>query len=209
MPAPLIGALAQGVGGLLSFGSGLIQAHKGNKLLKGLQYPTEQLPDEYQQNQNTAQQMAATGMPAEQYNMAMKNIQRQQLMALRAANDRRGGLNVLTALLQGTNDATLNLDSANSQQRVSNQRNLMTVNNQVAGVKRDLFDRNIRDKYMRDYQYAMQLKGMGNQNLVGGVDKLAAGGLSLFANRGLGRTRTGTQETAGYDPAWDNYGQPG
>lgn len=172
----LVSAAGQEAGGRLKSLIGLIQMGKGNKLLKGLQYPTETLPEEYQQNQNLAQTMAATGLPSEQYNLAMKNIQRQQMMALRAANDRRGGLNVLPQILQGSNDATLKLDATNAAARTQNQRNLLTVNNQVGGVKRDLFQKNIRDKYLRDYLYAQQLKGVGNQNAFGGIDQMLGAG---------------------------------
>lgn len=197
MPLDPISGIAEAAGGVISGITGLIQKHKGNKLLKSLQYPTEELPAEYQQNQNLAQTMAATGLPSEQYNLAMKNIQRQQLMALRAANDRRGGLNVLPALLQGGNDATLKLDAANAQQRIANQRNLMTVNNQLGGLKRDIFDKNIRQKYMNDYSYAMSLKGIGNQNFVGGLDKLAAGGLGLLGTK-KSNNYAGIDGTGGY-----------
>jgi len=151
--------------------------------LKNLQYPTEQLPAEYEENKNLAETMAGTGMPSEQYAMAMRNIQRQQLAMLREAKTRRGGLAVLPSLLRGTNDATLDLDAANAQQRVANQRTLMTVKDRIGGVKRDLFDKNIRDKYIRDYEYAMGLKGMGNQNLYGGADQAIGATTDYFGSK--------------------------
>lgn len=186
--ASILSSTGQIAGGVLKAYGASNQLKEANAILKGLQYPIETLPDEYQQNQNLAQTMASTGMPAEQYNLAMKNIQRQQMMALRKANDRRGGLNVLPQILQGGNDATLKLDAASAGMRTQNQRNLLTVNNQVAGVKRDLFDKNIRDKYLRDYYYAQKLKGVGNQNLYGSADQvfgaLTAGGSGLNSMEG-------------------------
>lgn len=174
------GAIAQGVSGLIGGVTGLIQKGQGKKMLKGLQYPTESLPQEYAQNQQLATQQAAQGMPSEQYVKAMKNIQQQQLMAIRGAQDRRAGVGLIPYIQQQTNDANLNLDSQNAQMRLANQRNLMNVNSQVAGVKRDLFDLNTRQKYNRDYDYAMSIIGAGNQNLTGGLDKIASGGLGLF-----------------------------
>lgn len=186
----LLASAGQSIGGQLKSIVGYTQLRQGNKLLKGLQYPTETLPDEYTRNQSLAEQMAATGMPSEQYNLAMKNIQRQQLNALRSANDRRGGLNVIPAILQGTNDATLALDANNAAVKNQNQRNLITVNNQVGGVKRDLFDKNIRDKYIADYLYAQKLKGAGNENLFAGLDQYlgaaTSGGGSTYNNSGGG-----------------------
>lgn len=206
-----IGAL---VGGAIGLVSGISQKSKAKKLLSGLQYPTEQLPQEVVANQRLAQQRAAEGLPSEQYNQAMRNIQRQQLMALRGAHDRRGGLGILPGIQQGTNDATLNLDVANANARLGNERQLMNVNNQVANWKSQLFNANVRDKYNRDYNYAMGLKGMGNQNIVGGLDSLAAGGIGLLTSggRGTGRLRnpqtrkvTNTDYVPGYGTDFDQF----
>lgn len=181
MPVPIV-PLINIAGGLLGglFGGG--QKKEGEKILKNLNYPVESLPQEYQENKNLAQTMASTGMPSEQYNLAMKNIQRQQLMALRGARDRRGGLNVLPQILQGTNDATLQLDAANAAQKSANQRTLLGINSQIGGINRDLFDKNERQRYERDYGYGMSLKGIGNQNLFGGLERGLSGLIGLFGN---------------------------
>lgn len=181
------GAIAQGVSGLISGVTGLIQKGQGKKMLKGLQYPTESLPKEVTENQQLAKQQAATGMPSEQYSQAMKNIQRQQLLAIRGAQDRRAGAGLIPYIQQSTNDANLNVDATNSQMKLANERNYMNVNNQVANWKSQLFDRNVRDKYNRDYDYAMNLLGSGNQNLTGGIDKVASGALGLFGGGYGGR----------------------
>ena len=93
--AGLIGGGANILGGAIKGLLGGGQKRKGRKLLDSLQYPTEGLPSEVTENQILAKQQAATGLPSEQYANAMKNIQRNQLMALRGAHDRRGGLAVL------------------------------------------------------------------------------------------------------------------
>ena len=169
------------IAGGISAAAGLIQKGKANKMLKNLQYPDEQMPAEYEQNLRDAEQMAATGMPAEQYNQSMRNIQRQQLTALRYGNR-----NYLPQILQGTNDATLSLDAQDAQMRLANQKGLLGVRSQLAGVKRDLFDRNVRGKYNQDYNYAMQLKGAGNQNLTAGLDKLGSSALMFAGGLGSG-----------------------
>ncbi len=166
--------------GIISGIAGIGQTHKANKLLKGLTYPIESLPAEITQNQTLASEQANQGLPSQQYQMAMRNIQRQQLGALRGAQDRRGGLAALSSINQGTNDATLNLDALNAQARQQAQQRLMNVNSQTANWKSQLFQKNVRDKYNRDYDYAMRLKGMGQQNLYGGIDKAVSGGASLL-----------------------------
>ena len=186
----LLAAGAQCIGAIISGVSGLIQKGKANKMLKNMQYPIEQMPAEYEQNLRDAEGMAATGMPQEQYNQAMRNIQRQQLTALRYGNRA-----YLPQILQGTNDATLSLDSQDAQMRLANQKGLLGIRSQLGGVKRDLYDKNVRGKYNQDYNYAMQLKGVGNQNFVGGLDKLATSGL-MFAGLGRGNGGTGYESAA-------------
>lgn len=175
------------LGGALKSIIGGGQKRKARKMLAELQYPIEQIPSEYTQNQIQAQINAKKGLPSEQYQQAMQNIQRSQMAALRSANDRRGGLAAISSIQQGTNDANLNLDVANAKARLANQNTLYGINNQVAAVKRDLFQKNIRDKYNRDYNYAMGLLGAGNQNFAAGLDSGIAGlgllGSGLFGSQ--------------------------
>lgn len=168
LPA-LLGGIAQGVSGIISGIAGISQKREGNRLLK--RAGEEQVPTELIQNQRLAQQRAGEGLPSDQYNQAMRNIQRQQLMALRGAHDRRGGLGALTGIQQQSNDALLNLDVADANKKLENERFAMGVNNQVGNFKHNIWE--------RKYNYAQGLRGYGNQNLIGGLDKLAAAGGSL------------------------------
>ena len=86
-------AAAQGVSGLLSTGIGLLQRGSANRWLKKNQQPIENMPIEVKRNQQLAELRANTGLPSEQYNNAMKNIQRQQLLSLRTAGQRIRGTN--------------------------------------------------------------------------------------------------------------------
>lgn len=205
-------AAANIIGGALGGLIGGGQRKKARTSLAGMQYPIEQIPDEVLQNQNQANQMAGQGLPSEQYNKSMRDIQRQQLMMLRRGQDRRGGLMVLPGVLAAGNDATLNLNAADADRRIGNQRYAQTVNNQVAGWKSDLFDKNVRQKYDRDYNYNMSLLGAGNENLFGGLDRGIAGlgelGAGLFG--GTRRRRTGGLTTNQYPAASGGrtYGSP-
>lgn len=175
---------AEALSGLIKTGVGLFQTGKANKLLKGLQYPNEQIPQEITD-------AAATGLPSEQYNLAMKNIQRQQLQALRGTQDRRGGLGLISGIQTGTNDATAKLDSENAAAR---QNNLF----RLASWKDKIWQNNIKDKYTRDYDYAMKLKGMGNQNTFGGFDQILGSGTTFAGSGGFnsgGRTGNTTNNS--------------
>ena len=204
------GAIA---GGLLGLFSGLSQKKKAKDALAGLQYPTEQMPSEIVENQNIARRDAATGLPSEQYANAMKNIQRQQLAALRGANDRRAGGGLIGGIQAGTNDALLNLDAEDARMKLDNQGKLIAANNTAAGWKSKLFDSNVRDKYIRDYNYAMGLKGAGNENQTSGFDKIGAGigyGLDNGWFSGGGNSNGLTQPfKVGAPPSWvSNYEDP-
>jgi len=162
-------------GGLLGAATGFFQKKKADKLLSNLEYPTEVMPSEVVENQNLARRDAATGLPSEQYANAMKNIQRQQLAALRSANDRRAGGGLIGGIQAGTNDALLNLDAEDARMKLDNEGKLIAANNTAAGWKSKLFDSNVRQKYIQDYNYAMGLKGAGNENFSSGLDKIGAG----------------------------------
>jgi len=181
LPA-LVGGIAQGAGALIQGISGLLQKREGNRLLK--RAGEEKVPTELIENQRLSKQMAGEGLPSDQYNQAMRNIQRQQLMALRGAHDRRGGLGALSGIQQQSNDALLNLDVADANKKLENQRFAMGVNNQVGNFKHGIWE--------RKYNYAQGLRGYGNQNIVGGLDKLVAAGGSIAYGGGLnGGSRKG------------------
>lgn len=206
---PLVGAATSLVGGLISGIIGAHQKHKANKWLRQNQQPQEQMPSDVTENKNLATQMAATGLPSEQYNMAMRNIQRQQLTALRSAQDRRSGVGAISAIQQGTNDAATNLDAKNAEMRIANEKNLINVNNQVAGWKDKLFNKNVLAPYEKQWNYHMGMLGAGNQNITNALDQGATGILGLF---GGGKKSKATAMPSGggggayygYNPAYGN-----
>lgn len=198
------GAIAQAAGGLLQTGIGLIQRGQANRWLKRNQEPLEAMPTEVKRNQQLAEIRANTGMPSQQYNNAMKNIQRQQLLALRGAGSMGGGkaLAILGGLDQQGNDAVGNIDAQDAQMRVYNEGQLINVNNNVAGWKSKLFDSNVRQRWLRQYQQKMSELGAGNVNAVGGIDKIFAAGGEYGASGGFGG---GTKKGGGFYDT--QYGQ--
>jgi hypothetical protein len=180
------GAAANSISGIISGVTGFFQKRQGKKLLANTPYPTYNIPNEVLQNQQVAQNMANEGLPSQQYQQGVKNIQRQQSAALSASADRKSGVESIGAIDQQTNDALGKLDVANAQARIANQRNLMNVNNQVAGYRDKAFNWNQKNKYLQNYNYAMGLIGAGNQNLVGGIDKYLTGGLKAAGMGGQG-----------------------
>jgi hypothetical protein len=172
---PVIGIGAGLLGGLVKGLAGNKQKNEGKSILNQanqLGAFNEQVPSEITN-------AAATGLPSEQYNQAMQNIQQQQLQAIRGAHDRRGGLGSIAGIQQGTNNAQLGLDVKNAQARQANQFKL-------ASWKDKVWQNNVKGKYNQQYNYGMGLLGAGNQNLVGGIDQavgaVGAGAAGFFGN---------------------------
>lgn len=172
--------------GLIKAGVGYFQDRKANKLLNNLQYPNQSIPSAIKENKAQAELDANIGMPSEQYNLAMKNFQRNQLAGLRSGADRNAGVGLITALNDNMNTATGNLDAKSAEIRMQNKRNLQGVNNVYGNWQDRVWQNNIKDKYNRDYNYGMSLKGMGQQNMLAGLDSGLAGGLGMIGSGGFG-----------------------
>src|SRR6478736_3070243 len=149
MPVPLmIAGGAQAAGGIISGITGLSQKRKAKKLLNSLgDQPLYNIPNEVLQNQKMAQLSASEGLPSQQYNNAMKNIQRSQANALSGAIDRRSALMALPKLQQQANDAYGKLEVADANARMNNKRQLYGINSQVAGYRDKAFDINQMQPY--------------------------------------------------------------
>src|SRR5579864_2930072 len=104
----------------------------------------------------------------------MKDIERQQAVALRSSYSRRGANGLIGQIQGNTNDALAKLDAQNAAARLNNQRTLLGVNNRVAGYQQNAFDWNAKNKYNQMYNYQQQLLGAGNANLIHGVDVAGA-----------------------------------
>lgn len=182
----MAGNIGAGASGLLSGITGLLQKKQGNSLLKQNPFPTESIPAEVLANQQIAQNAANEGMPSEQYQAALKNIQRNQAAALTAAQDRRTGSALAGAIQQQANDATGNLDAESAAIRRQNVSQLINVNNNVASWRDKLFDWNQRQKYLQNREYAMGLIGAGNANLYAGIDKVMGAAVNTAAMSGGG-----------------------
>jgi hypothetical protein len=186
------GAIASAAGGLINLGVGLSQRRKGKNMLRDIgESPNESIPNEVLQNQKMAQLRANTGLPSEQYNAAMKNLQRNQMMALRAGQDRRGGLALVGSSQQGLDDSTLKLDVANANARMQNERTLYGINNQVGNWRDKVWQNNVKDVWDRKYQYGQSLLGSGNQNLTTGINQIAGGAALYGGSGGFGRNNRG------------------
>lgn len=179
-----IAAGATIVGAGVKIYSGIKQKQAAKKQLAGNQFSPATVPQEELDNQQLAKQMANEGLPSQQYQLGMKNIQRQQMAALRGAQDRRAGVGLIGQIQANTNDATARLDAANAAARGQNQRTLLGVNNQVAGARTRAWGLNESNR-RNNFNYGMSLLGAGNANIVGGIDQ-GVGTTALLGNNLFG-----------------------
>lgn len=188
-------AVVVGVGSAIYSGVKGAQQKKAGRKLLSQQTPQYNIPD-------SVTSAATQGLPSEQYQQAMRNIDRSGTSALAGAQDRRGGLASVGQIQQRTNDATLNVDVASAKMRQQNQRIL-------AGYQDKQWMLNNKQPYDKNYNYGMQLLGAGNQNQSNAVDQLggtigSAAYMGAFNKRG----RTGLNQ-GGYSFTGGGYNAPG
>lgn len=192
--------IANIAGGLVGGVTGFFQRKKAKKLLKEAgEQPMYNIPQEVLRNQKSAELAAQEGLPSQQYSNAMRNIQRSQTNALTNAMDRRSALMALPKLQQQANDAYANLDAADAAAQRQNQKTLYGVTNTTAQYKDKAFQINQMQPWQRKFDYAQQLLGAGNQNMIGGIEKLIGGaGQVLFpgtTSGGRGARKTSTADS--------------
>lgn len=155
---------------VLTTGLGLIKGAKqkkeGRQIMESIK--GKEVPQAVLDNKRIATQMAYEGMPSEQYALAQKNIDRNNVNAMFQSNNRRGGLGLIPRILQATNDSYLKLDANNAATRNQNKRTLMGVNNTIGEYQ--------NKKFEADYNYGQSLIGAGNENTDNAIDN-AIGGL--------------------------------
>jgi hypothetical protein len=167
-----IGSIGQGIAGLL-------QAGKAKKMMKRLQDPGYKIPKEFAQNLAIAENMAQTGMPAEQYNKGQQDINRAGTAGFRALSRSSNPAAGAASLLRGQTDALNNLNVANASARRQNILGAMGARREFAGQK--LAQQQYAQKqYADEYNQLNALRGAGIQNTIGGISSL--GQLGLYSN---------------------------
>lgn len=184
MPAPLLLlAGAKAAGGLISGIRGLFQGGKARKLAKQNIRPEYEIPKEIEQNLRMAKTRANNGLSTAEYGKAMNNIWRNRNSAMSSAQDRRGGLAMVSTTNQLANDATTSLDVTDARERKDNERFLAGQNQVMAGYKDKQWDYNKRQKYEENAAAIRALYGAGERNLNKGLDGIIGAATTYFGGR--------------------------
>jgi hypothetical protein len=168
--------------------TGASQYLKGRKAAKNLKRPEYEIPQEVQQNVNTAQQLAYQGLPASVKKAYNQSIGRSGQAALAQLDSRQGGLAGLGNIVQAQSDAALNLAGADAQAKLAGTQQMMSAKNVLAQYRDKKFDVNQLQPYYEDSDAAAALKGAGMQNVMGAVDSAASAGVGL--STGIGDTKS-------------------
>jgi len=209
MAPAVLAALIAAAPSVLKAGQGIMQGIKGNKLAKQNKRPTYEIPKEFQQNLAIAENMGRIGLPQQEYNRAQQNFQRNQASALRQFN-RMGNPRGLAGIVRAGNDATLGLDVADAQARMSNQRNAMGYRSQIGQQQLAKQQWDKFSKFQENADAAAALQGAGRQNVMGGLTELSQIGQIALLNGGkVGNTDPNMAAGVSQSPYGGNFGSYG
>jgi hypothetical protein len=135
--------------------------------------PKYEIPKEVGEAIGLARGMAAEGMPAAQRTAAQQDIQQSALMGMRAAQDRRGGLQSISNIQAGMDRSALSLAAQDSAMRQQNQR--FQYSALMAGASyADKAFANKWQSWSNKMQQNRALLGAGMQNVSGAVQSLGS-----------------------------------
>lgn len=182
--AALIGAGIAGAAGGAKAISGASQVSKGKKALRRAKDPGYQIPGEFQTNLGIAENMARTGLPSQEYNLASTNIQRGTQAGLRQLGRMSNPFAGIAGLSRSQSDSFSKLDAANAAARRQNIMSAMGYRRDLAGQKLAQ-QQYAQEQYFNKVNAANALIGAGRQNVAGGLSSIGNVGMQV-ATLGMG-----------------------
>ena len=183
--------LAAGAG-LLKAGLGFLQQAKGKKMLKKAKDPGYIIPEGFSKNLGQAEQLARTGMPSQEYNLASTNIQRGTQAGLRQLSRMSNPFAGIAGLARGQSDSFARLDAQNAAARRQNILQAMGARREMAGQQLAQ-QQYAQNRYFDKVNEAQARIGAGTQNIFGGLSDIGTAG--IMSGMG-GTTPSVTQESA-------------
>lgn len=159
----------------VSAGTGVYQSMKAKKMADQSQRPTYEVPEEMKAAMSDAERLALEGLPQEQKQQYVENIQRANQSALRAQSDRKGGLAGIGAMHQNELDQYRNLLAMDAQARRQNQQNLQGMRGKMATIRDQEFKINKYNPYLQEQQDIRDIQAAGMQNIMTGVQQSISG----------------------------------
>lgn len=181
----MIGGMIEGSAGIAQTVGGYVLYKKGKEAMEALVRPEFEIPEEIRQNLTQAQLLTLEGLPTEQQQKFVEDIQRTMQSSLAALKDRGTGLANVPILAQQQMDAFQILFGQNVTAQKAGQADLAQARGTMAGYKDVQFNINQMQPYIQDYLTAEAEMGAGLTNIFGGVSTIASSG-QTFAGGGGG-----------------------
>jgi hypothetical protein len=176
----MLGGIALAAQAALGLGQAIFG---GIKKKQAPDLPTYQIPSELGENLSQAEQLALQGLPEEQKQQYLENIQRSGVSALQQAGTRKAGLGLVSSIQQQQQDAYKELLSQDAGARMMRQRTVMQMRERIAEEKFRKHEADtMRSQILRGE--ADQMIGAGVQN-IGGATGSAASLSSMFGGEEL------------------------
>ena len=157
--------------GLLKGVLGLFQKGKANRMLKKLRDPGYSIPTEYTKNLAQAEELAKSGMGAEQKNLFQQNINRGLATGTRGLSRSANPSAGVASMVRAATEGGLNMASMDEQIKRQNIREAMGFRREMAGQKLAQ-QQYAQQSYMNKVNQANALKGAGIQNAFGGLSDI-------------------------------------
>lgn len=125
--------------------------------------------------------MAQLGLPSQQYNNNLNQINQSQASSLATAQRSSNPGAGISEITGQTDSAKNQLNAEDATARMSNERFYIDANNQVAGQKLQQQQSNVFDPYTQHYNEAQALRGAGMQNENSNIQDL--GSLAMYASQ--------------------------
>lgn len=171
--------------------------------------PDYNIPPEIAANLSDAELSAMEGMPAEQKEAYLSNIQRGTAFGLSQMGSRKAGLTGLATLNEQQNGAYMDLLAADSAQRLMNKQNLYQARQISADYKDKEWQFDKQNPYYENKQKDQAMMGAGMQNMSQGFQSSNSGYDWGGGNQG-GKSQYGTPGQEGnmynYNPYSNRQG---
>lgn len=177
--AAWIAPAIQAAGGLGQMAFGASQSRKAERRLAELERPEFEIPEEILQNLSVAERMALEGLPAEQRQMFVEDIQRTIQTGGQQLQERGLGVAGVTGLVQEQTDAFRQLLGMDVAARREGQAAAAQARSSVAAFKEKQFDINELQPYLQEALRSEALQGTGIQNLLRGAGTLGEAGANI------------------------------
>lgn len=182
MAAPGISTINNWAAGGATTAFGLNQYYKGKKMEKAAgPRPVYNIPPEVMAGLNEAERQALQGLPEEQKQQYITNLQRGTAYGLSNIGSRKGGLSGVATLNEQQNQGYYNLLGADAAARMQKQQNVFGQLENVANYKGQQFQLNQLNPYYENTAKAQAMMGAGIQN-IGNSFQIAAGGAGQGSN---------------------------